>query len=54
MQKATAAIAQQFGQKNRHSLFAGRGAKLMKSSEQISTDTSYELITWLIIQPAGK
>lgn len=54
IQQATAAIAQQFGQKNRHSLFAGRGAKLMKSSEQISTDTSYELITWLIIQPAGK
>ena len=47
---ATDAIATQFGQKNRSGLFAGRGGKLMKQSEQVTSKTTYELITWLIIQ----
>jgi SNF2 family DNA or RNA helicase len=47
---ATDAIAAQFGQKNRSGLFAGRGGKLMRQSEQVTSTTTYELITWLIIQ----
>lgn len=50
LRQATEAIAAQFGQKNRSGLFAGRGGKLVRQSEQVTTTTEYELITWLIIQ----
>lgn len=51
LDKAVAAIVAQFAKKNAAGLFAGRSAKLIDTHKAVSSNTDFELITWLIIQP---
>jgi SNF2 family DNA or RNA helicase len=52
LDKAVAAIVEQFGRKNAGNLFSGRGGKLLGSQGAIKTTTDFELITWLVIKDA--
>ncbi len=50
--KAVAAIAEQFERKNAGNLFSGRGGKLTDSGKQVKSVGDFELITWLVIKQA--
>ena len=51
LDKTVTAIVAQFAKKNAAGLFAGRSAKLIDTHKAVSSNTDFELITWLIIQP---
>lgn len=51
LDRAVAAIVAQFAKRNASSLFAGRGAKLIDTHKAVNSNTDFELITWLVIQP---
>ena len=51
LDKAVAAIVAQFAKKNAANLFAGRGGRLLDTQSAVKTNSDFELITWLVIQP---
>ncbi len=53
LDKAVAAIVSQFSRKNAANLFAGRGGKLMDAGKAVKSNSDFELITWLVIQPSS-
>ena len=52
LDKAVAAIVAQFARKNAANLFTGRSGKLMDANKAVKSNSDFELITWLVIQPA--
>jgi SNF2 family DNA or RNA helicase len=53
LNRAVAAIKQQFERKNVANLFAGRGGRLLETNEQLGDTSDFELITWLIIRDSN-
>lgn len=47
---AIAAIAKQFGEKNKANLFSGRAGKLLNNQAAIKGSSDFELITWMTIK----
>ena len=52
LDKAVAAIVDKFSRKNAANLFNGRGGKLMDATKAVKSNSDFELITWLVIQPS--
>jgi hypothetical protein len=52
LDKTVEAIVAQFAKKNAANLFVGRGGKLLDSRQAVQSTADFELITWLVIQPA--
>ena len=52
LDKAVAAIVAQFTRKNATNLFSGRAGKLIDASKTVKSNSDFELITWLVIQPS--
>ena len=51
LDKTVAAIVAQFTRKNAANLFTSRSGKLMDASKAEKSNSDFELITWLVIQP---
>lgn len=49
LRTALASIRETFQRKTSQSLFAGRGAAIPKLEEQVTEETPFELVTWLVI-----
>lgn len=49
LRTALASIRQTFQRKASQNLFAGRGATIPKLEEQVTDETPFELVTWLVI-----
>lgn len=52
LDKTVAAIVAQFSRKNAANLFTGRSGKLVDATKTVKSNSDFELITWLVIQPA--
>ena len=50
LDKAVAAIAEQFSRKNAANLFSSRGGKLLDNTKAVKTNSDFDLITWLVIK----
>ena len=53
LHKSLASIEKSFKTKVQQSLFAGRGAVVPKRAEQVSSETEFDLVTWLVIRDAA-